>query len=956
MANHEHGRTARLPGRLAVSAVDGAAPEATTPASVPDPALVEPALLVAALKTDLVQGLTTAEAQRRLETGGPNELRSRPPEPLWHRVLRQFQDPLVYLLLVAMAISLVAWILEGATGAPVDVIVIGLIVVANAVIGLVQESKAESAVAALSKLTAATASVVRDGLVTTVPARELVRGDLLVLSEGDAVGADARVVEASGLRVQEASLTGESVATTKDAQTLERRAALGDRHNMVFKGTGVVQGVGRAIVTATGLDTQLGAIAEMLDETTQETSPLQKEIAQVSRLLGLLVIAIAIVVMGTLFLTSTVRDLSDVVTILLLGVSLAVAAVPEGLPAILSLVLAIGVQAMARRNAVMKNLHSVETLGAATVICSDKTGTLTRNEMTLVRIVTASGSLQLSGTGYRPDGEVVGDPSDEVLAEAGLLLVAGSVANHAQLHENATTAEWEVQGDPTEASFLVAQLKLHGSTERVDAHERRAEVPFTSERKMMSVLGRDAEGDHRLFTKGAPDILLQHCSFERRGDQVEALHDGRREAISRTIAELSRDGFRTLGVSYRTVDSDGLVTDDLDGSAEEDLVLLGIVGIIDPPREEAAEAIAEAHRAGIRTVMITGDHPATAVRIAADLGLSTGDEIALTGDDLDALDDEQLKILSRDVHVYARVSPRHKLRIIDALHADGEVVAMTGDGVNDAPALKAADIGIAMGITGTEVTKDASRMVLADDNYATIVAAVRHGRGIYDNIAKFLRYLLSSNFGEVVTVFFGVVLAGVIGLQTDNASVVLPLLATQILWINLVTDSGPALAMGVDPEDGDLMTRQPRPRDARILDRAMWGRVVVIGFVMGAVTLLAIDLHLPGGLIEGHDSIGLARTAGFTTLVLAQLFNALNSRSHERSAFSHLFDNRWLWVAIVVAILLQVAVVEIPVLQVAFGTESLGPFHWLVAAALGSTVLWVDELLKLVMRRRSGGA
>ncbi|MDC5698965.1 cation-translocating P-type ATPase [Intrasporangium calvum] len=920
-----------------------------------DPTLLSAEAVALDLGVDPGIGLPDDVAAQRLAQDGPNELRSTPAVPLWRKVLRQFQDPLVYLLLVAIGISLIAWVGEGAESLPVDAIVIALIVVANAVLGLVQEAKAESAVAALASMTAATSTVLRAGRLVTLPAAELVRGDVLSLSEGDSVGADARLLSATALRLEEASLTGESTTTAKSPEPLPGPVGLGDRRNMVHRGTAVVQGVGRAVVTATGMDTEMGQIAELLDRTEQEPSPLRREIASVSKVLGLLVIGIAAVVMAAIALLNGVRNLTDAVTILLMGVSLAVAAVPEGLPAILSLVLALGVRAMARRNAVMKDLHSVETLGSASVICSDKTGTLTRNEMTLSRIITPSGRVELTGTGYRPDGEARYEPTDgtpaDLAREARSVVVAGALANNAQLLEE--DGEWTIQGDPTEAAFLVAIRKLEDAERLVSRYERTAEVPFTSQRKMMSILGHHLDDDeHRLFVKGAPDVLLDHCDAVRVGERVVPLDEEQRTGFLRAVEELSASAYRTLGVAYRDVGPDGPA--ELDESAESHLVLLGVVGIIDPPRDEARQAVAQAHRAGIRTVMITGDHPATAARIAADLGISRSGEQVLSGADIDALDDEDFRRAVLRTAVYARVAPEHKLRIIDALQSHGLVVAMTGDGVNDAPALKSADIGIAMGITGTEVTKESSRMILGDDNYATIVDAVRQGRVIFDNIRKFLRYLLSSNLGEVATVFFGVVLAGVIGLSEADTSgaIVLPLLATQILWINLVTDSGPALAMGIDPEIDDVMARPPRQQTDRILDRAMWRRIAFIGLVMAVVTLLTIDLMLPGGLVEGAESLETARTAGFTTLVLAQLFNALNSRSDESSAFRHLTDNRWLWAAITLALALQVAVVTVPLLQTAFGTETLGLGQWLVCLAMASVVLWLEELSKLVRRRR----
>lgn len=919
-------------------------------AGVADPTVRAAADVARDAGVDPERGLTAAEAGLRLAADGPNDLRGAPPEPLWHRILRQFRDPLVYLLLVAIAISLAAWVAEGGQGAPVDVLVIGAIVVLNAVIGFVQERRAEDAVAALARLTAANSTVLRDGALLTVPSAELVRGDVLCLGEGDAVGADARLVTATALRVQEASLTGESEAVTKDPAPLPAPAPLGDRSNMVFKGTSVVGGVGRAVVTGTGMATEMGAIAHLLEETIAAPSPLAREVAQVSKLLGLAVLGIAAVVMGVLFALYGAHDLSEAVTILLLGVSLAVAAVPEGLPAILSVVLALGVQRLAARKAVMKDLHSVETLGSASVICSDKTGTLTRNEMTLRTIATASGDVDLTGTGYDPSGGVAGTPPPETLHEARLVLAGGSIANNSQLARD-EAGDWVVTGDPTEAAFLVAQRKLPGASERVLAYERRAEVPFTSERKLMSVLSSDRDtGVHRLFTKGAPDVLLSRCTSEQVAEGTRPLTAGRRAAILETVDALGRRGYRTLGVGYRTAAvAPAEVTED----HEDDLTFVGVVGIIDPPREEARDAVAHAQRAGVRVVMITGDHPGTAVRIASDLGIVPAGDPVLTGPQLDALDDDAFARASADVSVYARVAPEHKLRLVDALQAGGHVVAMTGDGVNDAPALKSADIGVAMGITGTEVAKQAGRMILADDNFATIVAAVREGRAIFDNIRKFLRYLLSSNMGEVATIFLGTVLAGALGLSdaAGAGALALPLLATQILWINLVTDSGVALAMGVDPEDGDVMARPPRRPDDRLLDRALWARICFVGLVMGVVTLATLDVFLPGGLVPGGtDTLETARTAAFTTLVFAQLFNAFNSRSDTRSAFSGLFSNRWLWLTVAGAALLQVAVVEVPPLQTSFGTTSLDAAHWLACVALASLVLWLEELAKLLRR------
>ena len=918
-----------------------------------DPSTQDAAEAARALGTDLERGLTASEARRRRAREGPNELQSAPPVPVWRRILAHFQDPLTYLLLIAIAISLGAWALEGGEGWPVDAIVIGSIVVLNVLLGYVQEAKAQNAVAALARMTAVTSSVIREGRIERVPSAELVRGDLLVLAEGDSVGADARLVQAASLRVQESSLTGESEAVLKDAQTLPAPAALGDRLNMVFKGTSVVQGTGRAIVTAVGMRTEMGSIARMLEAAEEQPTPLQREVGRVGRMLGIAVVVIAAVVMATLFWISDIRSAADATTVLLLGVSLAVAAVPEGLPAILSVVLALGVQRMAKRNAIVKNLSSVETLGSASVICSDKTGTLTRSEMTVQRVMTASGGSVVTGIGYAPDGHVQHEGRDlapgELRAEQIALLSGGSLASNADLRQG-PHGEWQIQGDPTEAAFLVAEQKLGVTERRKRRFERVAEIPFSSERKMMSTIERDLEhgGEIVLIAKGAPDVLLGHCTRIRIGMQAVPLDAALRARALADVERLSDEALRTLSVAYRPL---GAHEQWSSGEAlERDLIFVGTVGIIDPPREEAAVAIREAHRAGIRIIMITGDHPRTARRIAADLGIVQPGAAVLSGLELDALDEAAFAEAVRRTSVYARVAPQHKLRIVDALQAEGHIVAMTGDGVNDAPALKSADIGVAMGLTGTEVTKQAANMILADDNFATIVEAVREGRGIFDNIRKFLRYLLSSNMGEVLTVFFGVVLAGVIGLAGNGEAVVLPLLATQILWINLITDSGPALAMGVDPQTDDVMARRPRALTERIIDPRMWANVVETGLVMAVVTLLTLDLYLPGGLIEGNRDLASARTAAFTVLVFAQLFNCFAARSETTSALRHLFVNPWLWAAVGVSVLLQVAVVNIGVLNVAFGTVPLTIDQWLLCAAMGSAVLWYRELRKLSFR------
>ncbi|MGZ9276719.1 MAG: cation-translocating P-type ATPase [Candidatus Limnocylindrales bacterium] len=907
--------------------------------------------VVAGLETDERLGLSAAEARIRLERFGPNQLERAAVVPAWRKLLVQFADPLIYLLLTAVLVSVVAWALEGAHGIPFEAIVILVIVILNAVLGFVQEARAEQAVAALQRMAAANATVVRDGRAQRIPATEVVPGDILELAEGDAVAADARLLHAHSLTIAEASLTGESESVLKDAATITGSAGLGDRSNMVFDGTAVVRGRGRGVVTATAMSTEMGEVARLLEQTKEARTPLQREVDQIGKALGIAVILIAAVVVTTILLTGNIQGGADLVAVLLVGVSLAVAAVPEGLPAVLSVVLALGVQRMARRQAIVKKLSSVETLGSASVICSDKTGTLTRNEMTIERVVTGSGSADITGTGYRPEGELLvdGRPLDDdvLLDEIRSVLGGGSLANDASLHESAGT--WTIQGDPTDAAFLVAEAKVRGLPETRQARfERVGEVPFSSDRKLMSTLQADAEhGNVAVVTKGAPDVLLARCASEQVRGRVRPLTDERRRAILADVDRLADAAMRTLGVAYRPLRGNHPTTDE---SIERDLVYLGLVGIIDPPRTEARASIAEARTAGVRVVMITGDHPRTAVRIARDLGIVDDGAGALTGQAIDALDEAGLREAAAETSVYARVAPVHKLRIVDALQANGQIVAMTGDGVNDAPALKSADIGVSMGITGTEVTKEAADMILADDNFATIVAAIAEGRAIFANIRKFLRFLLSSNLGEVFTMFFGVVLAGVIGLDATGEAVAVPLLATQILWINLLTDTGPALAMGVDPAPDDVMHRPPRRPTDRIIDARMWVGILWIGLVMAVVTLMALDLRLAGGLLGGDGDIVEARTMAFTTLVLAQLFNCFNARSDRTSAFHHLFSNAWLWGAIALSALLQVAVVQVPILNDAFDTTPLPLGDWLTCIALASVVMWADEAKKLLER------
>jgi Ca2+-transporting ATPase len=912
-----------------------------------------------ALATNLRSGLSTAEARARRAALGANELASTPPVPAWRRFAAQFKNILVVLLLIATAVSLAAWWYERAEALPYEAIAIFAIVLLNAVMGFVQEARAEAALSALRAMSADVATVIRDGARERIPAAELVPGDVVLIGEGDTIPADARVVESTALHTAEAALTGESLPVAKDAGVVDAGAALGDRSNMLFAGTSATFGHARAVITATGMHTEMGRIAGLLRDAPAEATPLQQELAHTGRLLGIIVIAIAVVMIGTIIFVEEIHGFAAMLDVFILGVALAVAAVPEGLPAIVTAVLALGVQRMARRKAIVRHLAAVETLGSASVIAADKTGTLTKNEMTVRVAVTASGRVAFSGSGYAPAGEVRradGGPIDGALrAELDRALAVADRANNAVVSEQ--DGRWLVQGDPTEGALLVAARKAGISAQEMeDRLPRIGELPFTSERKLMTTVHRDAASERRIvaFTKGAPDVLLARCSRELVGDEPRALTAPRRAEIERSIESLADEALRTLGVAIRHLSSTETI-DPSDPAVEEDLVFAGLIGMIDPPRDEAKDAVRRARAAGVRPVMITGDHPRTAGVIARELGIAH-DERVLTGTDLDRATDAELDAAVAVTTFYARVAPEHKLRIVRALQRRGEIVAMTGDGVNDAPALKTADIGVAMAITGTDVSKQAADIVLADDNFATIVDAIEEGRGIFANIRKFLRYLLSSNIGEVLTMFFGVLFARVFGLPAEHGTVVLPLVATQILWMNLVTDGAPALALGVDPTEDGLMREAPRPRSERVVTGRMWATIVLIGAAMAAATLLVMDASLPGGLIQGDGDLPYAQTMAFTTLVLAQLINVFNTRSERRSAFVHVAANHWLDIAVLLSLMLHVAVLYTPLAQRALGTVALSSGDWARCAVAASTVLWVSELAKLIGRWRSRAA
>jgi len=913
--------------------------------------------IAASLSTDLHTGLADAEARTRLDRFGPNELAAEKATPAWRRFLAQFEDALVILLLVATGISAALWLYEREAGLPYEAIAIFAVVLLNATMGYIQEWRAEAAIAALRAMSAADATVIRGGERRTVRAADIVPGDIILIEEGDTIPADGRLVESVALQTSEAALTGESLPVTKEIDAIAGEVPLGDRNNMVFSGTAATYGHGKAIVTATGMNTEMGRIAGLLRETHEDATPLQRELDRTGKLLGFVVIAIAVVMILTIILVENVRGLTAIFDVLILGVALAVAAVPEGLPAVVTVVLSIGVQRMARRNAIIRHLAAVEALGSASVIASDKTGTLTKNEMTVRVVVTASGRVTFGGSGYSPEGEVRregGGPIDGTLkVELERALAVADRANNATIMER--DGRWTVQGDPTEGALLVAARKAGIRSDELDQRlPRVGELPFSSERKLMSTIHHDTEQQRGIvFTKGAPDVLLTKCAFEVVDDDRRPLTPERRAEILQINETLAADALRTLGVAARYLSHDPVQPQHpgaLD-HVERDLIFAGLIGMIDPPRPEAKDAVARARRAGIRPLMITGDHPRTAAVIALELGI-TSDGRAVTGAELEAMPEDERERTVAEVSVYARVNPEHKLRIVDALRRRGAVVAMTGDGVNDAPALKKADIGIAMGITGTDVSKEAADMVLADDNFASIVAAVEEGRAIFANIRKFLRYLLSSNIGEVLTMFFGVALADRIGLDVAGDVVVLPLVATQILWINLVTDGPPALALGVDPADAGLMDQPPRPPEERVLTPRMWRGIFFVGIIMAAGTLSVLDASLPGGFIEGTGDLRYAQTMAFSTLMLFQIFNVLNSRSDERSAFVHLFTNYWLWTALFLSVSLQVVVVYAPFLQRAFGTVRLSGSDWLFCVAAASSVLWLREASKLIARLR----
>jgi Ca2+-transporting ATPase len=880
------------------------------------------------LQSDIDTGLTASEAQHRLATVGPNELpEAAPPSPL-KIFLSQFANLIVWVLIGAAAVSglLQEWI---------DAVAILAIVVLNAILGFVQEFRAERSLAALKQLSVATARVIRDGTVLAIPAGQVVPGDLIQIEAGDRVPADSRVVYATGFQTQEASLTGESTPVAKSAEPIpQTEVPLGDRHNMLFMGTIVVSGKGRALVTATGAQTELGKIAALIHreaQAEQEETPLQRRLDQLGHTLLWLSLGIVMVV----FLFGILRGI-PAVTMFLTAVSLAVAAIPEGLPAVVTITLALGVTRMVKRHALIRRLPAVETLGSTTVICSDKTGTLTKNEMTVTVLYQGGEIFTVTGEGYAPVGEIRsdGEPVTPALKPGLMTLLRASVlCNGAELQRESLI--WQIVGDPTEGALLVAAAKA-GLTKNHLEQENPwlGEVPFDSERKKMTVVRQTPSGPVA-FVKGAPDVLLRDCqAWLTRGGDIQPLTDATRQEITASNQRFASQALRVLGVAMRPLDR---IPDVYDAkNLECDLVFLGLVGMKDPIRPEAKAAVEACRAAGIRTVMITGDHKDTAVAIAKELGMMEPGEQAISGAELNQLSDDELRDRVKAAAVYARVTAEHKLRVVRAWKQQGAVVAMTGDGVNDAPALKAADIGVAMGITGTDVTKEASDMVVMDDNFASIAAAVEEGRAIYDNIRKSVYYLLSCNIGEILLML----LATLFGLP-------LPLLPVQLLWINLVTDGLPALALAVDPADTDLMQRPPRPPQEQFLTRARWLRLFVQGTFLAVITLLTF-LYCLYGMDLNLDR---ARTLTFTVMVLAQLFHALNNRSEDRSIFAlGLWTNKPLLATVGLSALLQAGIVSWPSVQSIFKVEPFDPEHWIFAIGIGMLPLVAMEIWKVAKK------
>jgi len=861
-------------------------------------------------------GLTGAEAARRLAEYGPNELQAAHRISPWRILFEQFKNVLIVILLVATALS--AFLGHG-----VEAVAISVIVLFAVLLGFVQEYRAERAIEALRQMAAPTATALRDGEELRLPARDLVPGDVILLRAGDKIPADVRLVEAVNLQIEEAALTGESVPVEKHVAALSsHELALGDRKNMAYAGTAATYGRGRAMVVLTGMNTEFGQIAQMLQTIETGKTPLQENLDKVGHTLA----RAAFVIVGIIVALGLFRG-QPFIEMLIFGIALAVAIVPEALPAVVTISLAIGVQRLVKRHALMRRLPAVETLGSTSAICSDKTGTLTKDEMTARRIFVAGQMLEVSGAGYEPHGQFSRDGvAVEPAGPIKRLLQAAALASDAHVVRSESDGRWHVKGDPTEGALVVAAAKAGLPKADLDAQFPRVnEIPFSSETKRMTTLHRTDDGIVA-YSKGAPEIILGSCARQLRAEGEVPLDAASREVILETARQMASDALRVLAVASKAAATLA--------NAERETTFLGLVGMIDPPRPEAKAAIQTCEQAGIKPVMITGDHPVTAEAVARELGLLKTGRV-VTGAELEAMSEAEFEREVENIEVYARVSPAHKLRVVTALQEKGHIVAMTGDGVNDAPALKKAEIGIAMGITGTDVTKEAAAMTLTDDNFASIVAAVEEGRGIFGNIKKYLMYLLSSNLGEIG------LLAGatLLGLP-------LPLTAVQILYVNLATDGLPALALAVDPPEHDLMRGKPRnPRTG------IFTRPVVTLMAVGGVWSALINLSLFAWTRTSGRSDAEAMTMTFVCLVLIQFFKAYNFRSDRHSVLNRPFANKWLNLAILWELALLAMIVYVPVFHKPFGTFSLPPVDWLIVLMLAFTVSPVLELAKWTARR-----
>jgi Ca2+-transporting ATPase len=895
-------------------------------------------------------GLTTAEAQKRLSEYGPNELRKEKGTSPVKLFLAQFVDVLMVILLLAMFLSLGLGIYENSMEEIYGAIIIFAIIVASAALGFTQEYRSEKAVEALKRMTAPTATVLRNGKETKVPAKELVPGDIILLYTGDKIPADARLIEAVNLKVDEAALTGESAPVNKSTDALPEETQLNDRCNMVFTGTIVVYGRAKAVVISTGMATEFGKIAEMVQTTSREQTPLEKRMGSVGKWIGILAIVVCISV-GAI----GIIEGREILAMILWAVSLAVAAVPEALPAIVTGALAVGMYRMAKVNTIVKRLPAVETLGSTSVICSDKTGTMTKGEMTVQRIFINDKAIKVTGIGYEPEGEFEFE-GKKILADQDLktLLKVASLCNDAKIEKE--QQKWVIKGDPTEGALIVAAAKAGVWKEELEKQEPRvAEIPFSSERKCMTTVHL-AGNRHIAYMKGAPEVVVDKCTHILLDGKVQKLDEETRIKLLKVTEAMALQALRNLGFAYRELPHD---VDEFDEQIEKNFVFVGIMGMIDPPRQEVKDAIFMCKNAGIRVVMITGDHKLTAIAVAKELNLigENDENKVITGTQLDKIDDQQLIEMVENVSIYARVAPEHKTRIVKAWKAKNQVVAMTGDGVNDAPALKMADIGIAMGISGTEVTKEAADMVLADDNFASIIKAVKEGREIFDNIKKYLTYLLRCNIMEIIVMFIAVIsvpyLASILSPgsnTTDIGNATIALTAVQLLWVNLTTDGLPAIALGLDPGDPDLMKRKPRDPKESIFTRDVKIYLTVAPLLMSALLLFGYFYYRPW---EGVQQLTEARTQLLTAIILMELANALAARSLKYPTLKvGLFKNKFLWYAIISSLALQLFVLYTPGVQAIFGVNAPELLDWALAILFAAITFASLEIGKYIACKR----